>query len=105
MICHYLNRCIIIQATLYSYLCLLKSFLKKPEQVKSIILIQFSFFCLYCYNFTASRVHQSISVPLLAVNASVCFLSVSLPCRSDDSARTCRPPLTRNPPALYSWFS
>lgn len=51
----------------------IKVIFKKPEQVKSIILIQFSFFCLYCYNFTASRVHQSISVPLLAVNASVCF--------------------------------
>lgn len=30
---------------------------------------------------------------------------VLLPCRSDDSARTCRLPLTHNPPALYSCFS
>lgn len=37
--------------------------------------------------------------------ARVSFPSVSLPCRSDDSARTCRPPLTHNPPALYSCFS
>lgn len=28
-----------------------------------------------------------------------------LPCRSDDGARTCRLPLTHNPPAFYSCFS